>query len=105
MNFIVSPKWVHQQLENELDIAIVDVRFSLADPDYGRRTYEEEHIKGAVYLDLNIDLSSEPQVHGGNHPLPNIESLASKLGSLGINEKTIVVIYDEANDMFASRAW
>src|SRR5699024_8295528 len=42
---------------------------------------------------------------GGNHPLPNIDEFAAKLGRMGIDEQTKVVIYDAENDMFAPRAW
>ncbi len=36
---------------------IVDCRFSLADPGEGRRLYEQSHIPGARYLDLEHNLS------------------------------------------------
>src|SRR5690625_1570300 len=105
MNYIVSPEWVNNQINTDTDIAIIDVRFSLNEPNEGRELYEKTHIKGAFYLDLNEDLSSQPQKHGGNHPLPDIDLLATKLGNIGIDHDTTVVFYDNGNDMVAARAW
>ena len=51
--------------------AIVDCRFTLADPAAGRGRYLAGHIPGAVYAHLDEDLSG-PIVRGktGRHPLP-----------------------------------
>src|SRR5699024_6726834 len=69
------------------------------------KLYENAHIPGAYFLDLEKDLSSAVGAHGGNHPLPDMDEFARKLSSFGITEDTKVVVYDEANDMFAARAW
>lgn len=102
MSYIVSIDWLEKKLENTV---VVDVRFSLADPQEGRRAYEQGHIPGAMYLDLNKDLSSPKAKHGGNHPLPDMNTFAERLGEIGIDQQTTVVIYDEKNDMFAARLW
>jgi thiosulfate/3-mercaptopyruvate sulfurtransferase len=72
----------------------------------GRKQYQENHIEGAYYLDLNLDLSSSVQKHGGRHPLPDFDKLAKKLSQIGINSsETIVVAYDDSRFAFASRLW
>lgn len=106
MSYLVSIDWLKKQLEKEADdMVVVDTRFSLADPTEGRRAYEKGHIPSAMYLDLKKDLSSPTSEHGGNHPLPDMEIFAEKLGEIGIDHQTTVVIYDESNDMFAARLW
>ncbi|KAF9118821.1 hypothetical protein BGX30_004267, partial [Mortierella sp. GBA39] len=72
----------------EPDVTIVDCRFMLGQPDAGRISYEESHIPGAVFLDLEKDLSSSVSEHGGRHPLPDTGQLAAKLGKVGINRET-----------------
>lgn len=104
MEYFVTSDWLREN-KHDKDMVIVDVRFQLQDPDAGRKAYLEGHIPGAVYLDLNKDLSGTPEKHGGSHPLPDIDTFAAKLGSIGISNDTAVVIYDAQNDMFASRAW
>ena len=48
---------------------VFDCRFALADPLEGRTRYEQGHIPGAHYLDLNRDLAGPVGKHGGRHPL------------------------------------
>ncbi|MGA0197750.1 MAG: sulfurtransferase [Prochlorotrichaceae cyanobacterium] len=87
-------------------IVIVDCRFSLADPHQGRSLYAQEHLPGAVYLDLNQDLSSPPSPDRGRHPLPEVEALAEKLATIGVNfQETLVVAYDDSRFAFAARLW
>ncbi|WP_088051156.1 sulfurtransferase [Virgibacillus dakarensis] len=106
MSVLVSSEWLARRLKDQPEnTAIIDVRFSLADPEAGRTAYEKSHIPGAVYLDLNKDLSGPVQTHGGNHPLPDINNFAEKMGEIGIDNETTVVIYDQDNDMFSARLW
>jgi thiosulfate/3-mercaptopyruvate sulfurtransferase len=101
---LVSPDWLatHSASKN---LVIVDSRFSLADPQLGRQQYLQSHIPGAYYLDLNQDLASPVQVHGGRHPLPQIEALSTKLSQMGITDSTLVVAYDDSRFAFAARLW
>src|SRR6476469_56292 len=102
---IVSPEWLATNTDNP-QVVIIDCRFSLADPELGQKQYQESHIPGASYLDLNRDLASSVGKHGGRHPLPNIEELADKLSALGINsQETLVVAYDDSRLAFAARLW
>jgi thiosulfate/3-mercaptopyruvate sulfurtransferase len=102
---IVSVEWLQENLKNP-QVIIIDCRFSLNDVNLGKNQYQDSHIPGAFYLDLNQDLSSKIGEHGGRHPLPNITELAEKLGAIGVNsQETLVVIYDDSRFAFASRLW
>ena len=106
MSYIVTSEWVSKRLEEtDSNLIIVDCRFELQSPEVGKRLFIENHLPTAVYLDLNKDLSGPTQRHGGNHPLPDMHEFAEKLGNLGIDEKTTVVVYDQANEMYAPRLW
>lgn len=101
---LVSPEWLSQRLDDP-QIAIVDCRFQLADPQWGYRQYLTSHIQGAYYLDLEKDLSAPIEKHGGRHPLPDPQLLAQKLTNLGIDKETLVFAYDDARFAFATRLW
>jgi len=104
-NYLVDSEWLNQQL-NQSQVVIVDCRFQLANPGWGQESYRQSHIKGAYYLDLNQDLSSEVKEHGGRHPLPNLDTLAEKFAQLGIiKNETLVVAYDDSRFAFAARLW
>ncbi|MGG0303939.1 sulfurtransferase [Bacillus albus] len=101
---IVTVEWLREHIEDE-NVRIIDCRFDLAHPNWGREKYEEEHIPHALYFDLNLDLSSPITEHGGRHPLPNIEEFADKLSRAGIDEHTTVIAYDSEAGANASRLW
>jgi thiosulfate/3-mercaptopyruvate sulfurtransferase len=88
------------------DLMVIDCRFQLNDPDLGYQQYLANHIENAVYLDLDRDLSAPIAPHGGRHPLPNPQTIAAKLSSLGvISGQTHVIAYDASRFAFASRLW
>jgi thiosulfate/3-mercaptopyruvate sulfurtransferase len=99
----VSPEWLRQQ--QDTDLVIADCRFSLADPKLGYQQYLQGHIPGSYYLDLNQDLASPVQIHGGRHPLPDIPTLTTKLSHMGVTAQTTVIAYDDSRFAFASRLW
>ena len=103
--YLVDRKWLKQQLYNP-QVVVVDCRFKLADPNWGEESYRTSHIKGAYYLDLDRDLSSEVQRHGGRHPLPDSNILAEKFARMGIiKNETLVIAYDDSRFAFAARLW
>lgn len=87
------------------DAALFDCRFDLADPEAGRRAYEQGHLPGARYLHLDRDLSGAPTGANGRHPLPDRTALAARLAALGLRRGQQVVAYDDAGGAFAARAW
>ncbi len=88
------------------NLCIIDCRFALDAPQYGKRSYEQAHIPGAVYLDLEADLSG-PVIPGqtGRHPLPQPQQLIQRLRAAGLNNDSEVVLYDDGPGAFAARAW
>ena len=80
----------------------VDCRWELADPEAGRRAYLEGHIPGAVFLDVERDLSAPPGP-GGRHPLPSGENFAAAASRAGIGADVFVVAYGSMGG--AERLW
>ncbi|MCQ4088337.1 sulfurtransferase [Saccharibacillus sp. JS10] len=104
MQNIVSPKWLLARLY-EPEQTIVDCRYIFGQPDAGREAFEKEHIPGAIYMDLDKDLSAPLAQHGGRFPLPEPEEFAAKLAKAGISNDTRVIVYDEEGGMFGARLW
>ncbi|MDX6504757.1 MAG: thiosulfate/3-mercaptopyruvate sulfurtransferase, partial [Gaiellaceae bacterium] len=84
---------------------LVDCRWDIADIDAGRRLYEEGHIPGASFLDLDRDLSSAPAPPGGRHPLPAREDFEAAARRAGISNDTLVIAYDQDMNGGAARLW
>jgi thiosulfate/3-mercaptopyruvate sulfurtransferase len=87
------------------DIAVIDCRFDLMNPEVGRRAYVGGHIPGARYADLNMDLSAPITATSGRHPLPSPGDFAATLARLGIGPASQVIAYDDSAGAFAARAW
>ena len=73
-----------------------------------RLNYDEKHLDGAIFIDLNTQLADikEDASIGGRHPLPSVEKFSETLSALGITEKSHVIIYDHSNSPnAAARFW
>ena len=104
MNFAVNKEWLTDQLTND-QVKIVDCRFELGNPDKGKKLYQESHIPGAFYFDLEKQLSASVSKHGGRHPLPDTDQFIAEIEKAGIDNTKTVVAYDGGEGQFASRFW
>jgi thiosulfate/3-mercaptopyruvate sulfurtransferase len=98
---VVSGDWLAAHLD---EVRVVDVRWYLNGPS-GRDAYAEGHIPGAVWLDIDAELSDPASPAAGRHPLPSPERFAGALGRAGIAAGTVVVAYDDAGGSTAARLW
>lgn len=102
---LISPQQLAER-QKSAGLVILDCRFALEDPDYGRCSYAEGHIEGAQYADLERHLSGQvTKGVTGRHPLPAADTLVQQLRAWGINADTDVVLYDDGPGAFAARAW
>ncbi len=83
----------------------VDCRFDLADPGAGVAAWRAGHIPGAIYADLERDLSAPVTATTGRHPLPPVAALEETFSRFGISARTQVVAYDAGSGAFAARLW
>jgi thiosulfate/3-mercaptopyruvate sulfurtransferase len=101
---LIDARTLHRSLARE-DWVAVDCRSELADVTAGRKLYEQGHLPGAVFLDLDLDLAGPVGVATGRHPLPDVDQIGRTLGRLGIGNAHTVVVYDGGNGALAARAW
>jgi thiosulfate/3-mercaptopyruvate sulfurtransferase len=102
---IISAADLFENLDHP-DIAIMDCRFYIPEPDRGYQEYLAGHIPGALYLNLDQDLSGEiiPGITG-RHPLPEVKVFAERLSGWGIDRSTQVIAYDNMGGALAARLW
>lgn len=89
--------------ENLSEVRLFDLRWDLTDPSGGRARYLQGHIPGAVFVDLERDLTATDGP--GRHPLPSPSDFATTLGRLGVGPHSDVVVYDDAGGSVAARMW
>jgi len=107
MNLTISPiiqATTLLKLHKSENLVLIDARSG----KNAKANYEEKHLDGALFVDLENQLAEikEDASIGGRHPLPKIENFVKTLSNLGISEKSHVVIYDDKNGSnAAARFW
>lgn len=88
---LVETGWLESRL-GDPDLRIVDTR---------TKGYEESHIPGAVWLDIEAsrDKSRPPTF------LPDLDVFVETLENLGISNETRVVFYDDRGGVYGTRPW
>jgi thiosulfate/3-mercaptopyruvate sulfurtransferase len=111
-----------EQLKDLRDAAtplmIFDCSFDLMNVAAGEEQYRKAHIPGAVYANLDSDLSDQGVVDpdgvhrphpdaasGGRHPLPSREKFAMWLSSVGFTNEMQAVVYDRNGANYCGRLW
>jgi thiosulfate/3-mercaptopyruvate sulfurtransferase len=95
---VVDMDWLHAHP----DAVVADVRWDLARGPL-REDYEAGHLPGAVFVDLDTDLSAPASTAAGRHPLPEPEAFAAAMSALGIGDEDVVAAYDDAGGINAAR--
>jgi len=102
MELLVSAEWLAKEL-GASDLRVVDATYFPLDASRDASAdYEAAHIPGAVHLDLATLKDATSSLPG---MLPSAEAFASRMQSLGIDDGSRVVLYDNSPQRTAARAW
>lgn len=119
---LISAEQLQAQMASPGRYRVFDCSFDLMQPQAGRQQYLQAHIPGAVYANLDTDLSARHGVagahgvltahegadqpaSGGRHPLPNREKFAIWLSSVGFTNDMQAVVYDRQGANYCGRLW
>lgn len=100
---VVTPEQAHE-LMLAGSIVFADVRWYADGRDPGI-AFAESRIRGAVFIDVDRDLSNSDDhpATSGRHPFPDPDEFAAAMGRTGIGDDTWVVAYDDTGGMTAAR--
>jgi thiosulfate/3-mercaptopyruvate sulfurtransferase len=84
-------------------LRLADVRWYVGEAGRNLTEYGRGHLPGAIYLDIDSDLTWP--TGPGRHPLPEPGSFAALLGSRGFGDDDLIVAYDDAGGVYAARLW
>lgn len=101
---LVSTDWLAGRL-GDPGVRVADIRWSLLEKSKGRNAYLRGHVPGAVFMDVDGDLSSPRGQGPGRHPLPRPEAFAATMSRAGIGAGTHVVAHDFGDGSTAARLW
>jgi thiosulfate/3-mercaptopyruvate sulfurtransferase len=103
---LVSAVQLAAELDGPAAPTLLDCRWTLAG-GADRDGYEQSHLPGAVFVDLDRDLSASPRPEGrgGRHPLPAPAAFQAAMRRAGVRGDRPVVAYDQGEPGGAARAW
>ena len=109
MESLVTAEWLSQHLDDP-NLVVLDCTVLvelLGDGSVrvvsGQTNYDRGHIPTAGFADLMGDLSDNDSPLQFAVPAP--EQFASAMGTLGIGDDSLVVLYDGSNSGWAARVW
>lgn len=111
---LITPEQLQQLQAGDVPLMVFDCSADLMNPQAGRQQFEELHVSGALFVDLNTELSDKPALgasdalpsaSGGRHPLPARERFAQWLGRIGFSKGLQAVVYDRQNCNYCGRLW
>ena len=118
-NTLISVEQLAQLKASGKPLMVFDCSFDLMNPPAGHEQYLQTHIAGAVFADLDKNLSaphgapgedgqvatSAQSASGGRHPLPTRERFATWLSSIGFANDMQAVVYDRNGANYCGRLW
>jgi thiosulfate/3-mercaptopyruvate sulfurtransferase len=99
---LVTAEWLRQHLHDG-DLRLIDFRWYL-DGRSGRDAYRAGHIPGAVFVDLDGEITGH-QPGAGRHPLPDQAAMERAMREAGVDRGSHVVVYDDQSGFVAARLW
>ncbi len=103
---LISPEQL--QALDPASVRVFDCSFNLTDAAAGDGQFQSAHLPGAVFADLNHDLSGHDAAHNasrGRHPLPDRSHFAVWLRRQGLNAEMQAVVYDRQGANYCGRLW
>ncbi|MGJ7503101.1 sulfurtransferase [Variovorax sp. ZT5P49] len=119
---LISVEQLRKLQSTDTPLMVFDCTFDLMKPESGAQQYAAAHIPGALYANLDTDLSAKhgaPGAHGevvvaqedglpasgGRHPLPSREKFAAWLSGIGFANDMQAVVYDRNGANYCGRLW
>ncbi|MEO8038074.1 MAG: sulfurtransferase [Betaproteobacteria bacterium] len=109
--YVVETAWLAEHL-NDPEVVLLDGTTHLMPPPpmpyrvvSGRSDFEQGHIPGAQFVDIDTELSDPEQPSGLHFMLPPPDLFARTMARLGIGDDTLVVCFGTANHWWATRLW
>ncbi len=108
--FLVSTDWLADHLEDPT-VRVLDPStllpprpdFSRYDVVPSREEFEKGHIPGAVFVDVEHELSTpDPNLH---FMLPDEQTFAAAMSRYGVSDDSFVVTYSTTSHWWATRLW
>src|SRR5437899_3838337 len=95
---LITPAELARARQGVAPPTLLDVRWTVGlPPGNGRPAYDEGHIPGAAFVDLDAELAGPPRKRG-RHPLPDPAAFEAAMRRHGVGDGRPVVAYDQGDN-------
>tara|TARA_B110000438_G_scaffold291335_1_gene328137 strand:- start:2132 stop:2947 length:816 start_codon:yes stop_codon:yes gene_type:complete len=98
---LVSTNWLYENLNK---VKIIDASWHLVKNRNAYQEYKKEHIKNAIFFDLDKNSSQKKGLPHG-HFLPSLKDHKKAVSGMGITNEDRIVIYCNSDLISSCRAW
>jgi len=98
---LVSAAWLAGHL-GDRDLRVIDLRWYL-DGRSGRDAHRAGHVPGAVFVDLERDLTAPSGP--GRHPIPGPAQFEETMRAAGVDDRSRIVVYGDDGPYSSARLW
>lgn len=102
---LIGPAELQTLLADRPDTVVLDVRHVMPADRADRDGYLAGHLPGALFVDVDADLSGASTGFNGRRPLPGAIAFEKTVRQWGIDSATPVVVYAAARSPAPARAW
>ena len=100
---LVSVDWLNKNI-NHADLILLDASFFMPNVDRnGKLEWLDEHIPRAVFFDFDQEICAQDT--DLPHMMPSESSFQKSVRDLGINQSSIIVVYDSLGIFSSPRVW
>lgn len=104
-DLLIGAEELHALQSSGAPLSVLDVRWRQDRPE-GLPEYLQGHIPGAVFVDLDYELTAPGRpAEEGSHPLPSTEDFQETARRWGLEDGQTVVVYDDLKNLSSARAW
>jgi len=100
---VVAVDWLNESIDHP-DLMVLDASFFMPGVERdGRLEWLDMRIPGAVFFDFHREIC----LHSTNlpHMMPSSEDFQTSVRKLGINQNTVIVVYDSLGIFSSPRVW
>ena len=102
MSELVSTNWVYKNLDNR-KLVILDCSWHMPhEKRDAKKEYDKKHIKNAYFFDIDKISNMKTNLP---HMLPSRRKFEEKVRNFGINQSSLIVVYDVKGIFSSPRVW
>ena len=106
MKPFISAKEAFELSEKSKNVLFIDTRYDFnQEAEFSLNNYNQNHIPGAIFINIHEELSGPETPETGRHPLPSMKDFKELLDTHFITKDLRIICYDDNKAGYSGRLW